>query len=230
MNQIEAIREDSRQHLAFLLKHYRKEMRPWMREHGRWLHTIMKQAVDDVCELEEGSLSLNLEGGFWATFKGSTFKSGFVEACIQRFTLPPDAKQTKGIKKPRQRSTFEAEFLLYKIREKLRRGWKLADILCHYACQIEQHIRDAVLWKKLAAAALASHGPPSLQELAFEAWLPLALWEDVSASELERRMRSAYAVCEAKGMQLPLWPGNQGGDPITALIKKTRFKLKHRHR
>lgn len=213
MNQIEAIRKEARRHVVYLLRFYRKRERDWMRQHGKRLLYHLKTATQEVCTLEEGAIMHNLPGGFWDTFEKALYKPDFWKAFVRIANVKADKRRSRGMVEALGTNKFEAEFYLFKIREKLREGWATADVLKNYAEEIEHCFRDLKTWQKLARTVLDQRSQPSREELVRRAFLPLALWEEIEVSEKEERLRRAYDVCKATGMNLPPWGIDKGANP-----------------
>lgn len=195
----------------------------------------LKRAFVDARTLDADATTAGTEAKFLAGFLQSVFfDEGFFQALRERARVPEDQKSLRAIRAAQKSGENErAAGALWLFRERLKDGWPARDALVWHRQEIGECLAEGSVWllERLAESVRETYSP-SPQRWLLRAWLPLALWQDVSTGERERRLRAAGEAETAIGQVLPPFPLPDGREPypIATLLRTTRATIKRASR
>lgn len=231
----ERYRECGGEFVSHIIEHVRTSLP----EAVPWLSMVRYQllvAFDDARTLDERGAKANKVSVFLQSFMESVFNAdGFYFALFERALLPADRRSMSPVHKAMERGEdTRAAWLLVWFREKMKDGWPVKDALRCHGKEIGELFAEGNDWllERLSEAARKPYRRRSAHDWIVRAWLPLALWQEVSADEKVRRLHAAWKVQKKAGVQVPDWPEENAKDPypVQALIRRARSTVKRARR
>lgn len=227
----ERYRSNGEEFTLYLLDHYTKTEPDVMERMGLAIEVHLRASFASACTLDERAEACGEVGMFLRTFMNSVFcDPGFFRALFDVARVPFDKTALRPVAEAMERGEdTTAAYLLFYFRERLKDGFTPESTLRYYGEAIGAEIADGNIWllERLADSSRQTYKHTS-QRWMLRAWMPLALWQDVTAEEKERRLRAAWRVTKAAGLSIPDLPLPHGGKPypIATLIASTKAAIK----